>query len=179
MFRLIRQDLKQFAHGPNLRDKIKVIILTPGFAAVFLFRVEAFLYRKHLLMLSYLFYRLNLNLHGIDILPGCEIGPGLRIEHPVGIVIGANSTIGSNCTIMHGVTLGVKNVNRNTNTQECPQIGNDVFIGANSTILGKIAVGDNSVIGAHSLVLVDCPANSRFTGSSLSLPQSARQDFDE
>ena len=178
MFRLVWQDLNQFAHGSKFRDKIKVLILSPGFMAVLLTRAQASLYKHHLLVLSYLVYRLNLNLHGIDVLPGSIIDGGLRIEHPVGIVIGAGSVIGSNCTIMQGVTLGVRNVVGGVNDDKFPSIGNNVFIGVNSTILGGISIGDDVIIGAHSLVLVSCPANSRVIGTSIHLPQDLGTDSD-
>lgn len=164
MFDLIREDLNHFSHGPSLRDKMKVILLSPGFTAVILIRVQEFFYRKHLLIISYLTHRMNLTLHGIDVLPGVSIGGGLRIEHPSGIVIGAGSSIGNKCTIMQGVTLGVRNVMRDINNNKFPIVGNGVFIGANSSILGGIVIGDNVIIGAHSLVLINCPTNSRFIG---------------
>jgi serine O-acetyltransferase len=158
---LILEDLTRFTHGPTLRDKLKVLLLSPGFLAVTIIRIQEFFYSNGLLLIAYFFQRLNLALHGIDVLPGAKISGGLRIEHPTGIVIGAGVVIGSNCTIMQGVTLGVRNVSREKNNDKFPVIGNGVLIGANSSILGGITIGDNVVIGAHSLVLVNCAPGIR------------------
>jgi serine O-acetyltransferase len=111
---------------------------------------------------------MNLNLHGIDVLPGARIGGGLRIEHPVGIVIGAGCVLGENCTIMQGVTLGVRSVIRKFNTHKYPIVGSNVFIGPNSTLLGDIIIGDNVTINAHSLVLISCPEKSKYSRNGLS-----------
>ena len=163
MFNLIREDLARFAHGPSLRDKLKVLILSPGFLAVVIIRTQEYFRSHHLLLISYFFQRVNLTLHGIDVLPGATIAGGLRLEHPAGIVIGAGTVIGSNCTIMQGVTLGVRNVSRERNNNEFPKIGDRVFIGAHSSILGGVTIGNDAIIGAHSLVLVHCAPRTRFT----------------
>ena len=156
MFKCIAKDLAQFTHGTKLRDKLKVIILSPGFMAVLLIRIQIFFYSHNMLVCSYLIHRMNLNLHGIDVLPGARIAGGLRIEHPSGVVIGAGCIIDSNCTIMQGVTLGVKNVSRERNDNCYPVIGSNVIIGANASILGGITIGDGVKIGAHALILKDC-----------------------
>lgn len=175
VFILIRQDINQFAHGPRPRDKVKVIVLSHGFLAVFLMRVQTFLYRHRLLILAYVVYRINLILTGLDALPGCRIGGGLRIEHPVGIVIGAGAVIGSGCTILQGVTIGVKHVSREENDNEYPTIGNNVTIGAKASILGGISIGSNTVIGAHALILASAPDGSFLVGIVNHPPQTPRQ----
>lgn len=175
VFTLIRQDINQFAHGPRLRDKVKVIVLSHGFLAVFLVRVQTFLYAHRLLTLAYMVYRSNLILTGLDALPGCKIGGGLRIEHPVGIVIGAGAIIGSGCTILQGVTIGVKHVSREENDNQYPTIGDNVTIGAKASILGGVFIGSNSVIGAHALVLGSAPDGSFLVGIVNHPPQTPSQ----
>ena len=175
MFSLIREDLARFAHGPSFRDKLKVLMLSPGFLAVVIIRMQDYFRSHHLLLVAYFMQRINLSLHGIDVLPGATIAGGLRIEHPSGIVIGAGCVIGSNCTIMQGVTLGVRNVSRERNDNGFPKVGDDVIIGANSSILGGISIGNEVVIGAHSLVLVDCAPKTRFI-NELRVIHQARVD---
>lgn len=76
----------------------------------------------------------------------------------MGTVIGARCSIGANCTIHQNCTLGDKNGGR-------PKIGNNVTIYAGSMILGDITIGDNCIIGANSVVMESCPANSILVGS--------------
>lgn len=77
----------------------------------------------------------------------------LRLVHPFMVIINGGCRIGTNCTIYHDVTLGAIE----TKTDKCPQIGNNVYIGCKSSVLGDVAVGNNTMIGAHSLVLKSTP----------------------
>ena len=80
------------------------------------------------------------------------------VHKGIGVVIGSKTVLGENVTIYQNVTTG----NRFSNLGDgpAPVIGNNVIIFANACILGGITIGDNSVIGAHSLVLEDVPPNS-------------------
>jgi serine O-acetyltransferase len=156
-----KEDIKAFARQSGLREKLKLFITSPGLSAVFLIRLEQSLYRQRLLILSYLVYRINLSMHGIDVLPGAKIGKGLRIDHPFGIVIGAGVEIGENCTILHGVTIGEKFLGK-AEKRFYPVIGNYVTIGCNASVLGNVSVGSKSFIAAHSLVLKSLEENSKF-----------------
>jgi serine O-acetyltransferase len=94
---------------------------------------------------------------GLDIVMGIKIGGGLYIPHPNGTVIVAEE-IGKNCNIIANVTIGMRN------EWTFPIIGDNVFIGAGARILGGIRIGDNSVIGANSVVIQDVPDNTTVVG---------------
>ena len=79
----------------------------------------------------------------------------------MGVVIGETAEIGDNCTIYHGVTLG--GTGKDTGKRH-PTIGNNVLIGAGAKVLGPFKVGDNSMIGANSVVLREVPPNTTVTG---------------
>ncbi len=83
---------------------------------------------------------------------GAKIGGGLIIAHYPGIVIGGGTQIGSNCTIFQNVTIGYRN--------GFPIIGNNVFIGAGSIIIGPVKIGDDVKIGAGAIVINDVPIGS-------------------
>lgn len=83
-----------------------------------------------------------------------QIGGGLQIPHPNGIVIHPCATIGPNCLIMQHVTIGMNG------KQEFPRIGGHVDICTGSSVLGGITIGDHAVIGAHALVMKDVPAGA-------------------
>jgi serine O-acetyltransferase len=97
-------------------------------------------------------------LSGFEIYYSANIGSGLKINHGLGTVIGARSIIGSNVLIHQGVTLGDKNGGR-------PNIGDFVTIYAGAKILGEITVGNYSVIGANTVLLIDVPPNSVAVGN--------------
>jgi serine O-acetyltransferase len=156
-----------FARYPFRRNgfwALKLFFSSPGLSSVFIYRIQQFLFQKNRLFLSYFFYRINLNFHSIDIVPGAEIGAGLRIDHPVGIVIGSRVVIGENCTILHGATLGTRFLRSEQYDNEFPIVGDDVNIGCNSTIIGKVVIGSRVNIGAHSLVIKSVPADMTVTG---------------
>ena len=83
------------------------------------------------------------------------------MDHGMGIVIGETSIIGDNVTIYHGVTLGGVSLEKG---KRHPTIENNVIIGAGAKILGNITIGDNSKIGANSVILKDVPKNSVAVG---------------
>ena len=79
----------------------------------------------------------------------------------MGIVIGETSIIGENVTIYHGVTLGGVSLDKG---KRHPTVGNNVIIGAGAKVLGNITIGDNSKIGANSVILKDIPKDSVAVG---------------
>ena len=95
---------------------------------------------------------------GADISIGCEIGGGLLLPHPNGVVINADVRIGPNCLIFQQVTIGTRT------GSSSPVIGGHVDIGAGAKILGEIRIGDHVCIGANAVVLMDLPAWSTAVG---------------
>ena len=98
---------------------------------------------------------------GIEIHPGAKIGKGLFIDHGAGVVIGETCVIRNNVTIYQGVTLGGTGKLKG---KRHPTIGNNVMVGAGVKILGPFTVGDNSRIGAGSVVLEKVPADCTVVG---------------
>ena len=96
--------------------------------------------------------------HSIDLEPGCEIGPGLSLPHPFGIVLAADVKVGDNVFLYHNVTIG----GMPDDPRPAPVIGDRVTIHANSIIMPGVAVGSDSVIGMNSLVEGHVPARSVF-----------------
>jgi serine acetyltransferase len=106
-------------------------------------------------------YQLLVNIFwGVEIPYKITIGCGMKISHAKCITIHPSSQIGKNVHLRHGVTLG----NKETGFKEAPIIGDNVEFGCFSTLLGNISVGNNSVIGAHTLLLKTVPNNSIVTG---------------
>jgi serine O-acetyltransferase len=83
---------------------------------------------------------------GADIPLNCQIGGGLLIPHPNGIVIHPGAVIGVNCLIFQQVTIGTRS------GAGLPVIGGHVDIGAGAKILGNVRIGDHARIGANAVV---------------------------
>ena len=154
--------------------------------------MEVFLYPSFKVMLHYrLAHRLYLKKHyfwarlvsqrgarktGIEIHPGAQIGNGFFIDHGNGVIIGETTIIGNNVTLYQGVTLGGTGKEQG---KRHPTVGNNVMISAGAKILGSFTIGDNSKIGAGSVVLEEVPPNSTVVGvpgrvvkrNNVSLPQ--------
>ena len=93
----------------------------------------------------------------VELPSSTEIGPGLFINHPFCITINPAVKIGRNCNLHKGVTIGQENRGKR---KGCPVIGDCVWIGANSTIVGNITIGDDVLIAPNTFVNTDVPSHS-------------------
>lgn len=96
--------------------------------------------------------------------PTVKIGKGLRLPHPMGIVISAYAELGDFCTIMHNVTIGSDEHKENYRT--APRIGDRVYIGAGAVVIGDIEIGDGVIIGANATVTKSVPAGRIVVGNN-------------
>jgi serine O-acetyltransferase len=96
--------------------------------------------------------QLNHLLTGCDAAYQAEIGPGLVLYHPTGVVIGPGCRVGARATIMQGVTLGSDEVIVGGEQAGSPVVGDDAFIGPGAAIFGAVELGDRVQVGANSVV---------------------------
>lgn len=139
------------------------IYLSPSKHAMVLYRIAKILYDKNHLLLSKLLTRRLILKYGLHLSLKAEIGKGLKIKHMNGIVIGDGVKIGDNVTIYQQVTLGGKNIG-DMDKNNYPIVGNNVTIFSGAKILGNITIGENSIIGANSVVIRDVDSNSVYAG---------------
>lgn len=145
---------------PAIRNSFEVF-LYPSFKAILRYRLANRLYRnKHYFVARWLSQRTTRRT-GIEIHPGATIGKGLFIDHGNGVVIGETAIIGDNVTLYQGVTLGGTGKEKG---KRHPTIGNNVMISAGAKVLGSFTIGENSKIGAGSVVLSEVPPNSTVVG---------------
>ena len=149
------------SRDPAAKGPFEVLFLYPGVKAVFYHRRAHWCYEHNLLFLARMISQISRHRTGIEIHPGAKIGRRLVIDHGMGIVFGETCEIGDNCTIYHGVTLG--GTGKDTGKRH-PTLGNNVLIGAGTKVLGPVYIGDNSRIGAGSVVLRNLPANCTAVG---------------
>ena len=149
-------------NDPAARTTLEIVLTYPGFHALFWHRWEHFLYRHHLYLLARMHAQMTRFFTGIEIHPGAVIGKGVFIDHGMGVVIGETAEVGDNVTLFHGVTLGGTG-------KDCgkrhPTVKDGALISAHAQILGPVVIGENSKIGASSVVLQDIPANATAVGT--------------
>jgi len=146
---------------PAARSSFEILLLYPGLHAVITYRITNFLFRHHVLFFPRMISQFSRWLTGIEIHPGAKIGHGLFIDHGMGVVIGETTIVGNNVTLFQGVTLG--GTGKETGKRH-PTLGDNIVVGAGAKVLGNIAVGSNSYVGANAVVLKDVPENTTIVG---------------
>lgn len=145
----------------------EVVLCYPGIYAITNHRIAHALYNLGVPLIPRMISEQAHSLTGIDIHPGATVGAEFMIDHGTGVVIGATAIIGRHVKIYQGVTLGarsfvvgddghpVKGIARH------PIVGNDVVIYANSTVLGRVTIGDGAIIGGNLWVTRDVQPGER------------------
>lgn len=145
---------------PAIHSSMEVF-LYPSFKVMLHYRLAHKLYlKKHYFLARWVSQR-GVRKTGIEIHPGAQIGKGFFIDHGNGVIIGETTIIGDNVTLYQGVTLGGTGKEQG---KRHPTIGNNVMISAGAKVLGSFKIGDNSKIGAGSVVLEEVPPNSTVVG---------------
>jgi len=162
IFGRVRGDINSIMErDPAARTRLEVLLCYPGLWAVWIHRVSHWLWRHHLRLLARVLSQVGRFYTGVDIHPGALIGQRLFIDHGTGVVVGETAIVGSDVTMYQGVTLGGTGKQHG---KRHPTICDRVFIGNNANILGDLTVGENSRVGAGSVVLSDVPPNSTVVG---------------
>lgn len=145
---------------PAIKSSLEVI-LYPSFWAMLFHGLSHKLYKHRHFFTARLISQISRGFTGIEIHPGAKIGKGVFIDHGMAVVIGETCEIGDNVTIYQGVTLGGTGKDMG---KRHPTVGCNVLIGAGARVLGPINIGDNSKIGAGSVVLHDVAPHSTVVG---------------
>jgi serine O-acetyltransferase len=112
-------------------------------------------------MLYRMMFRHVRNHYGIELPYDVKLGRRVRFDHQGAVVIHGNSVIGDDCVLRQGVTLGNR---RPEEHDKAPTLGKGVSVGAGAKLLGPITIGDNAIIGANAVVLIDVPAGRTAVG---------------
>ena len=158
----IQEDIASvMERDPAARTRLEVLLCYPGLWAVWIHRISKWMWRRHLRLPARLLSQIGRFATGVDIHPGASIGRRLFIDHATGVVIGETALVGDDVTMYQGVTLGGTGKQHG---KRHPTICDRVFIGNNANVLGNVTVGENSRVGAGSVVLSDVPPNSTVVG---------------
>ena len=145
---------------PAIKSPMEVL-LYPSFQVMLRYRIAHKLYLKKHYFLARWISQKAARKTGIEIHPGATIGKGLFIDHCSGVIIGETAIIGDNVTLYQGVTLG--GTGKETGKRH-PTLEDNVMVSAGAKILGSFTIGENSKIGAGSVVLKPVPANCTVVG---------------
>ena len=145
---------------PAIKTPMEVV-LYPSFRAIIGYRIAHKLYLKKHYFLARWISQKTVRRTGIEIHPGATIGKGFFIDHGNGVIIGETAIVGDNVTLYQGVTLGGTGKEQG---KRHPTVEDNVMISAGAKVLGSFTVGENSKIGAGSVVLSEVPPNSTVVG---------------
>lgn len=177
MINKVKQDLRSFYSYPNIelldQKDIKFYqfvkaLMDIDFRAIVMYRLACFLIKKGFKKTGILIYYRLKSAHALDISPYAEIGSGLKLVHAFNIVIGPNVKIGENCVLFNSVTVGNSHPGwkrDNSSSKEMPSIGNRVILCPGTRVIGKINLGDDVFIGANSVVTKNINISETWAGS--------------
>ena len=158
----VRRDLASVVErDPAARSPLEVALTYPGVHAVWAHRVSHALWSSGATLPARMLSQASRFWTGIEIHPGAHLGPGLFIDHGMGVVIGETARVGTDVTIYHGVTLGGTSLEPG---KRHPTIGDRVTVGAGAKVLGPVTVGDDSRIGANAVLVRSVDHNSVVVG---------------
>ncbi|MBT2673118.1 serine O-acetyltransferase [Streptomyces sp. ISL-14] len=162
MLKMFKEDIEVvFDQDPAARSYLEVILTYAGLHAIWSHRMAHVLFKKKFFFLARSISQISRFFTGIEIHPGATIGRRFFIDHGMGIVIGETCEIGDNVSVFQGVTLGGTGKEKG---KRHPTIKDNVLIATGAKVLGSITVGENSKIGAGSVVLKEVPPNSTVVG---------------
>jgi len=177
VFKRIREDIRTvFARDPAARTAVEVVLCYPGLHAIWLHRISHWLWTRRLRLLARFLSHAGRFFTGIEIHPGARIGRRFFIDHGMGVVIGETAEIGDDVFLYQGVVLGGTSLEKK---KRHPTIENHVVIGAGATLLGAIAIGAHSRVGAGSVVIDSVPPHSTVVGVPGRIVKSNGKAIDE
>lgn len=165
--RLLHTDVEAaMTNDPAVESEMEVVFCYPLIEVMLYYRTAHQLVSLGVPMIPRLLTEIAHGKTGIDIHPKATIGDHFCIDHGTGVVIGATTIIGSNVVIYQGVTLGARNFHYDENglprnIPRHPIIGDNVTIYSNASVLGRITIGHDTIIGGNVWLTHDVPPHSR------------------
>ncbi len=161
-FEQIKEDIKTiYEKDPAASNILEVLLCYPGLHALILHRIAHKLRYWKIPVIPRMISYFSRILTGIEIHPGARIGRRFFIDHGMGVVIGETTFIGDDVLLYQGVTLGGTGKEQG---KRHPTLEDNVIVGAGAKVLGNLTIGENSRIGAGSVVVDNVPADSTVVG---------------
>lgn len=173
--RLIESDVEAIRRNdPAVESEREIILCYPGLKEMLYYRTAHILHTQGVPVLPRYITETAHSLTGIDIHPAAVIGDHFCIDHGTGIVIGATAIIGNGVTLYQGVTLGAKNFQHDAeglplDVPRHPILEDNVTVYSNTSILGRVRIGEGTVVGGNVWLTHDVPAHSRVLQTSANI----------
>jgi serine O-acetyltransferase len=162
VFKMFKEDLEVvFDQDPSARSALEVVLTYAGLHAIWSHRLAHAFYKRKFYFIARVISQISRFFTGVEIHPGAKIGRRFFIDHGMGVVIGETCEIGDNVTVFQGVTLGGTGKEKG---KRHPTVKDNALIATGAKVLGSITIGENSKVGAGSVVLKDVPPNSTVVG---------------
>lgn len=146
-FKLVSMDLHACTARSGFVATFSALIFEPGFACMFFYRLATLLYRSGFRRLGKILWRNKSVRYGCYLHLHADIAGGLKLPHPVGVIVGEGVTVGEWVTLYQGVTLG-----QDSAYQKYPSIACNATIFPNAVVFGSVSIGVGAVVGAGSVV---------------------------
>lgn len=166
--RLLSTDVTAAYEGdPAAKTPGETVFCYPSIIALTNYRIAHELYKLKVPIIPRIITEMAHSETGIDIHPGATIDENFFMDHGTGIVIGETTIIGKKVRIYQGVTLGAKSFPKDKNGRlvkgiaRHPIIEDNAIIYSGTTILGRVRIGKNSILGGNVWLTEDVPPNSR------------------
>ncbi|MBQ0149310.1 MAG: serine acetyltransferase [Bacteroidales bacterium] len=169
---LLYKDVAAVAHNdPAVTSIAEIVLSYPAITVMMHYRVAHALLEMGVDMLPRMITELAHSATGVDIHPAAKIGEYFAIDHGTGIVVGATSIIGNHVMLYQGVTLGAKNFSYDSDGRPIdkprhPILEDNVTVYSNTSILGRVTVGHDTVVGGNVWLTHDVPPFSRILQTS-------------
>jgi len=168
--RILATDVKAAYDGdPAAKNYGEIISCYPIIKVLTIYRMAHALWELEVPLIPRMLTELAHSETGVDIHPGARIGEYFTIDHGTGVVIGETCVIGNNVKLYQGVTLGAKSFPLDADGNPIkgilrhPIIEDNVIVYSNASILGRITIGHDAVIGGNLCILHDVPAGTTLT----------------
>jgi serine O-acetyltransferase len=169
--RLLHTDVAAVMHNdPAVTSREEVILCYPAIKEMVHYRTAHELLKLGIPTVPRMLTEMAHSETGIDIHPAAEIGEYFAIDHGTGIVVGATSIIGNHVMLYQGVTLGAKNFRYDAdgnpiNEPRHPILEDNVTVYSNTSILGRVRIGHDTIIGGNIWLTHDVPPHSKILQS--------------
>ena len=165
--RLLATDVEAIlASDPAAASFEEVVLSYPSVVVMLHYRVAHFLYEAGVSLIPRMLTEIAHSETGVDIHPAAQIGEYFAIDHGTGVVVGETTVIGNHVLLYQGVTLGARKIpfdatGRPVSEPRHPIIEDNVTIYSNATILGRVRIGHDSVIGGNVWLTHDVAPHSK------------------